>query len=119
MLEPPFSFDAIMAPLGAERFFAEYEGKQPLHLKGAADKFAAVMTWARLNDLLGQATIWSHNTLKLLLDKEPIPAARYCTTEIDRNGGQVLRPELEQGQGVSQARRDHGGQRHRPPQSRR
>ena len=63
MLEPPFSFDAIMAPLGAERFFAEYEGKQPLHLKGAADKFAAVMTWARLNDLLGQATIWSHNTL--------------------------------------------------------
>ena len=93
MLEPPFSFDAIMAPLGAERFFAEYEGKQPLHLKGAADKFAAVMTWARLNDLLGQATIWSHNTLKLLLDKEPIPAARYCTTEIDRNGGQVLRPD--------------------------
>ena len=37
------------------------------------------MTWAKLNDLLGQATIWSHNTLKLLLDKEPIPAAR-CTT---------------------------------------
>jgi ribosomal protein L16 Arg81 hydroxylase len=93
MLEPPFSFDAIMAPLGAERFFAEYEGKQPLHLKGAADKFAAVMTWARVNDLLGQATIWSHNTLKLLLDKESIPAARYCTTEIDRNGGQVLRPD--------------------------
>jgi ribosomal protein L16 Arg81 hydroxylase len=93
MLEPPFSFDEIMAPLGAERFFAEYEGKQPLHLKGAADKFAAVMTWARLNDLLGQATIWSHNTLKLLLDKESIPSARYCTTEIDRNGGQVLRPD--------------------------
>jgi bifunctional lysine-specific demethylase and histidyl-hydroxylase MINA len=93
MLEPPFSFDAILAPIDAERFFAEYEGKQPLHLKGAADKFAAVMTWARLNDLLGQATIWSHNTLKLLLDKEPIPAARYCTTEIDRNGGQVLRPD--------------------------
>ena len=51
------------------------------------------MTWSKLNDLLGQATIWSHNTLKLLLDKEPIPAARYCTTEIDRNGGQVLRPD--------------------------
>jgi hypothetical protein len=93
MLKPPFSFDEIIAPLGAERFFAEYEGTQPLHLKGAADKFAAVMTWSKLNDLLGQATIWSHNTLKLLLDKEPIPAARYCTTEVDRNGGQVLRPD--------------------------
>jgi ribosomal protein L16 Arg81 hydroxylase len=93
MLQPPFSFDEIMAPLGAERFFAGYEDKQPLHLKGTPDKFAAVMTWAKLNDLLGQATIWSHNTLKLLLDKEPIPAARYCTTEMDRNGGQVLRPD--------------------------
>ena len=105
MLEPPFSFDAIMAPLGAERFFAEYEGKQPLHLKGAADKFAAVMTWARLNDLLGQATIWSHNTLKLLLDKEPIPAARYCTTAIDRNGGQVLRPDPTRSRSISGAAR--------------
>ena len=32
MLKSPFSFDAIMAPLGGERFFAEYEGKKPLHL---------------------------------------------------------------------------------------
>jgi len=93
MLKPPFSFDDIMAPLGAERFFAEYEGEQPLHLKGAADKFAEVMTWSKLNDLLGQATIWSYNTLRLLIDKEPIPAARYCTTEIGRDGGQVLRPD--------------------------
>lgn len=93
MLKPPFSFDAIMAPLGAERFFAEYEGKKPLHLKGAADKFAEVMTWARLNDLLGQATIWSQNSLQLVLDQEPIPAARYCAPAVGRDGGQVLRPD--------------------------
>jgi bifunctional lysine-specific demethylase and histidyl-hydroxylase MINA len=93
MLTPPFSFDAIMAPLGAERFFAEYEGKKPLHLKGAADKFAEVMTWARLNDLLGQATIWSQNSLLLVLDKDLVPAARYCAPAIGRDGGQVLRPD--------------------------
>jgi len=93
MLEPPFSFDAIMAPLGAERFFAEYEGQRPLHLKGAADKFAQVMTWAKLNDLLGQATIWSQHSLQLVLDKDPIPAARYCAPAIGRDGGQVLRPD--------------------------
>jgi hypothetical protein len=93
MLKPPFSFDAIMAPLGAERFFAEYEGKEPLHLKGAADKFAEVMTWARLNDLLGQATIWSQHSLVLVLDKDPIPAARYCAPAQGRDGGQVLRPD--------------------------
>ena len=93
MLMPPFSFDAIMAPLGAERFFAEYDGKKPLHLKGAADKFAEVMTWAKLNDLLGQATIWSQHSLQLVLDKDPIPPARYCAPAIGRDGGQVLRPD--------------------------
>jgi ribosomal protein L16 Arg81 hydroxylase len=95
MVTPPFSFDAIMAPLGAERFFAEYDGKKPLHLKGSADKFAQVMTWAKLNDLLGQATIWSQSSLQLVLDKDLIPAARYCEPAIGRDGGQVLRPDPE------------------------
>ena len=93
MLKPPFSFDELMAPLGAERFFAEYEGKQPLHLKGAADKFAEVMTWARLNDLLGQATIWSQHSLVLALDGDIVSAARYCAPAVGRDGGQVLRPD--------------------------
>jgi len=93
MLTPPFSFDDIMAPLGAERFFTEYEGQRPLHLKGAADKFAAVMSWARLNDLLGQATIWSQASLQLALDKEMVPSARYCAPAPGRDGGQVLRPD--------------------------
>jgi bifunctional lysine-specific demethylase and histidyl-hydroxylase MINA len=93
MLKPPFSFDELMAPLGAERFFAEYEGKRTLHLKGAADKFAQVMTWSRLNDLLGQATIWSQKSLVLVLDQEPVPAPRYCAPATGRDGGQVLRPD--------------------------
>jgi ribosomal protein L16 Arg81 hydroxylase len=100
MMTPPFSFDEIMAPLGAERFFAEYEGKQPLHLKGAADKFAAVMTWAKLNDLLGMATIWSKSSLQLVLDKESIPAARYCESAMGRDGGQVLRPDPDKVQSL-------------------
>ncbi len=93
MLNMPFSLDEIMAPLGAERFMSEYEGKKPLHLKGAADKFAEVMTWSRLSELLGQATIWSSQSLMLVLDKEPIPAAKYCAPAIGRDGGQVLRPD--------------------------
>jgi bifunctional lysine-specific demethylase and histidyl-hydroxylase MINA len=96
MLKPPFSFEEIMAPLGAERFFAEYEGKRPLHLKGVADKFAEVMTWAKLNDLLGQATIWSDASLLLWLDKDPIAAARYCDSALSRDGRkQVLQPNPE------------------------
>jgi hypothetical protein len=29
---PALDFEAILAPLGAERFLAEYEGRKPLHL---------------------------------------------------------------------------------------
>jgi len=93
MLKPPFSFDDIMAPIGTERFVAEYEGKKPLHLKGVADKFAEVMTWSRLDELLSQATIWSHQSLMLVLDRETIPAAKYCVPAAGRDGGQVLRPD--------------------------
>jgi ribosomal protein L16 Arg81 hydroxylase len=100
MLTPSFSFDEIMAPLGAERFFAEYEGKRPLHLKGTPDKFAHVMSWAKLNDLLGMATIWSPVSLQLVLDKEMIPASRYCATVVGRDGGQVLRPDPDQVQNL-------------------
>ena len=96
MLKPPFSFEEIMAPLGAERFFAEYEGKRPLHLKGAADKFAQVMTWAKLNDLLGQATIWTDASLLLWLDKEAVAPARYREQALGRDGRkQVLQPDPE------------------------
>ncbi|MEM7024375.1 MAG: cupin domain-containing protein [Pseudomonadota bacterium] len=93
MLRAPFALDEILAPLGAEQFFAEYNGKKPLHLKGDPEKFAQVMTWVELNHLLGQATIWSSNSLKLVLDKEPVPVARYCTPAQGRDGGQVLRPD--------------------------
>lgn len=93
MLRPPFSFDDIMAPIGAEAFMQDYEGKKPLHLKGAVDKFAAVMSWSLLNDLLGQAPIWSQSSLLLVLDKEPVPAQAYCAPAVGRDGGQVMRPD--------------------------
>jgi bifunctional lysine-specific demethylase and histidyl-hydroxylase MINA len=93
MPRPAFTFDEIMAPLGVERFFAEYEGRKPLHLKGRPDKFAEVMTWAKLGDLLSQATIWSQGSLLLVLDKKSIAAASYCASAPGRDGGQVMRPD--------------------------
>lgn len=93
MRTPVFSFDEILAPIGLERFRAEYDGQKPLHLKGRPDKFTEVMNWGKLSEMLSQITIWSQNSLKLILDKEPIPAARYCAPAAGRDGGQVLRPD--------------------------
>lgn len=87
------TFDDIVAPLGARRFLDEYLGKAPLHLEGPPDKWAGVMNWQVLDRLLGASTIWAAASLPLVLDKEPIPAAAYCTPAPGRDGGTVLRPD--------------------------
>ncbi|HET6467007.1 MAG TPA: cupin domain-containing protein [Geminicoccaceae bacterium] len=87
------TFDEIMAPLGAERFRAEYLGRQPLHLEGSADKWRSVMNWEILNRLLGMASIWSTTSLPLVLDKEPVQPGAYAAPAAGRDGGQVLRPD--------------------------
>lgn len=87
------SLDAVMAPLGGSVFKAEYLGRRPLHLKGAADKWRSIMDWEALNRLLGMTTIWSHESLALFIDKEAIPYGAYTSPAPGRDGGQVLRPD--------------------------
>ena len=87
------TFDEIMAPLGAETFTRDYLGRQPLHLEGPHDKFQAVMSWPILNRLLGMTTVWSTQSLVLVMDKEPVPPAAYAAPAPGRDGGTVLRPD--------------------------
>ena len=87
------TFDEIMAPLGAEAFLQDYLGRRPLHLQVSPDKFHAVMNWGVLNRLLGMTTVWSTQSLVLVMDKEPIPPATYASPALGRDGGTVLRPD--------------------------
>jgi bifunctional lysine-specific demethylase and histidyl-hydroxylase MINA len=87
------TFDEIMAPLGAEAFTRDYLGQRPLHLQGSASKFAAVMNWERLNDLLGMTTVWSNQTMMLILDNDTVPPASYTSSAVGRDGGAVLQPD--------------------------
>jgi ribosomal protein L16 Arg81 hydroxylase len=87
------TLDEILAPLGAETFLGEYLGRQPLHLQGAPDKFRVVMNWDILNRLLGASTIWSAQSLLLVLDKEQIQPGQFCQPAAGRDGGTVLRPD--------------------------
>ena len=87
------NFDDIMAPLGAEEFTRDYLGQRPLHLQGPADKFRTVMDWEALNRLLGITTVWTPQTMLLILDKETVPPASYTTPAPARNGGTELRPD--------------------------
>jgi ribosomal protein L16 Arg81 hydroxylase len=93
------SFEAIMAPLGAEAFLRDYLGQRPLHLDGQPDKWSQVMSWEVLSRILGMSSIWSAASLPLVLDKEPIPIAAYAAPAAGRDGGQVMRPDPAKVQG--------------------
>ena len=50
------------------------------------------MNWEVLNRLLGMTTVWSDQSLILVLDKETIPPPAYASPAPGREGGAVLRP---------------------------
>jgi bifunctional lysine-specific demethylase and histidyl-hydroxylase MINA len=87
------TLDALLQPMGAERFKTEHLGRRHLHLKGDDGRFTEVMTWAHLKALLDMTTIWSEASLQLVLDKEPVPVRSYAQPAPGRDGVQVLRPD--------------------------
>jgi len=88
------SLDDLLAPVSTETFYAEYWGRKPLHIPGTAAKLAPIMSWDILSALLNQAAIWSPNTLKLMMDAEPVPARDYCRTGNTREGPSGLVVDL-------------------------
>ena len=51
------------------------------------------MNWEILNRLLGMTTVWTAQTMLLILDKEPVPPAAYAPPAPGRDGGTVLQPD--------------------------
>lgn len=86
MADPVSTFAEILAPMSEETFFAEYFGQKPLHLKGAAEKFAGVMNWPTLTDLVNQSSIWSSKSLALVMDGRRLAPEEYCRREPSRDG---------------------------------
>ena len=89
-------FAQILDPVTPEAFFAEYYGKKPLHVPGTPDKFAAVLSWQILNEILNMNSIWSAGSLQLFLDSQAVAPKQYCQPAIDRNQARVMRPDPSQ-----------------------
>jgi ribosomal protein L16 Arg81 hydroxylase len=86
--------DSLLAPHDAETFFRDYFGKQHLHVKGSAERSAAIMTLPGLNALMSMTSVWSPQTLKLFVDRNPVPVADYCARALALGGdGTALRPD--------------------------
>lgn len=90
----PLTFADLLAPITPEQFFADYHGRKVLHVAGAADKFAAVMSWAKLNAVLDMTGVWSSHSFAMALDGVMVPARDYCQPAIDRaTGANVMQPD--------------------------
>jgi ribosomal protein L16 Arg81 hydroxylase len=83
----------LLAPMAPEAFFAEYHDRQPLHLRGDAAKFAAVLSWRQINRLLDMTHIWTSHSLRLVMDGAPVPAEQYCVRATTREGEPGLQPD--------------------------
>ena len=86
------TFDEIMAPLGAEAFRRDYLGKRPVHIEGGADKFASLMNWSILERLLAVNTLWDTTRMLLVLDKQPVPAAAFASSQPAITGAAMADP---------------------------
>ena len=95
MARPITSFQQLLDPMTPERFFEEHHGRRPLHVRGAADKFASVMSWATLNRILGMA-VWGSYSMQLMMDRQRVPPAAYCRSTVDRNQQRQMQPDAEQ-----------------------
>jgi hypothetical protein len=90
------SFADLIAPVTEEEFFATYHDRQFLHIPAPdPDKFADVMSWDILTNMLNMTSIWSSTSLGLVLDTELIPAEQYCRQAVDRNNQLNLQPDAE------------------------
>lgn len=88
------TFADIIAPMSAEQFFAEYHGRKVLHVPGAADKFAGVMSWTGLNALLNMTAVWNPRSFEMALDGALLPARDYCRPGLDHaSGAASLQPD--------------------------
>ncbi len=90
------SFADLISPVAEEEFFATYHDRQFLHIPASdPDKFADVMSWEILSNILNMTTIWSSTTLRLYLDKNSIPPEQYCRQVTDRENKPSLQPDAE------------------------
>ncbi|MCZ6862506.1 MAG: hypothetical protein O7I42_19910 [Alphaproteobacteria bacterium] len=90
------SFADLIAPVTEEDFFATYHDRQFLHVPAPdTDKFADVMSWDILTNMLNMTSIWSPTSLSIMLDTKEIPAEQYCRQAVDRNNQQSLQPDTE------------------------
>lgn len=83
--------DDILAPVGRERFFADFYRKQPLYIPAHAE-LPVIFSFEQLSGLVAQSRLWDEKNLRMWIDKKAIPPEQYSSPKITQEG-LALRPD--------------------------
>lgn len=82
----------LLFPITPEQFRAEYEGRKPLHVPAPVDTGKAdLLTWNAFNGLLNKSSLWTAQSLLLMLNALAVQPEQYCR-EVMTPHGPVTRP---------------------------
>lgn len=85
-------FADLIAPMSLDEFSRGYYDQRWLYQSGDDARFADIMSWDRLNDLLNMR-VWTARTFQLTLDRQRIPPHAYCQPGADRSHQQSDLPD--------------------------
>jgi ribosomal protein L16 Arg81 hydroxylase len=82
-------FAALIAPLDADTFRAQYFGQRPVHVRREASGRPTVLSWQRFNEVLGITPYWNEDTLKVYFRSRAALRENYCDTTDVRPGAKA------------------------------
>lgn len=86
------TFRELLHPVDPDEFLRDYYGKKPLHIPGPADKFEAIFSWEKLNELLALSTLWTERSFELARQGRMLRPEEYCSPGANREGVRGMRP---------------------------
>ena len=87
------SLARILEPYAPEEFLASSWGVSVSHVRGRVGKFAPLMPWERLNEILSRHRL-DHPRLRLVQDGEPVAVSAYMR-HVAGNRGKTRVPRLK------------------------
>ena len=80
---PNYSFgmatlDELLHPITPTEFFAEYEGRKPLHIPAGPERSnLELLTWDASDGLLNRPGIWTGQNLRPMCNHAAVPLDQY------------------------------------------
>ena len=79
-------FAELIRPMTPETFFSDYYGRNPCLIEGDGSLFGTLFGWEDVTQFLEMSSVWSAETLKLVLDERTFDPSEYCRRTTGRDG---------------------------------